>query len=144
MNEQMNKPGTTFWIISVLALIWNLLGVMNFIGQTFMSDEALAALPPEQQELFQSVPSWMTVVFAVAVLTGTLGSLGLLLRKAWAVPLLLVSLIAVILQMGYSLFLTNMVEVMGTPAVVTSTMVIIFAIFLYFYSKKCRDKGWLT
>lgn len=144
MNDHITKPPTSFWIISAVALIWNIMGFINFISQTFMSEESLAALPEEQQTLFESVPMWMTVIFAIAVISGTLGCLGLLLRKAWAIPIFLISLITILIQMLYALILSDMVAVMGTPAVVTSILVIIVAIFLYFYAKKCKEKGWIT
>ena len=144
MNDHPTKLPTTFWITAVLALIWNVLGVINFLGQTFMSDETLAAMPEDQQALFEAVPTWITVVFAIAVITGTLGSLGLLLKKAWAVPLFLVSLLFILVQMLHGLFLTDMTKVMGTPAIVTTFLVILVGIFLYWYSKRCRDRGWIS
>lgn len=144
MNDQTTKLPNSFWVTSVLALIWNALGVMNFVGQTFMSAETLAAMPEEQQALFESVPAWITVVFGIAVITGTLGSIALLLKKAWAVPLFLISLITILIQMLHGLFLTDMTKVMGTPAIVTTFMVIIIAIFLYWYAKKCEKRAWIT
>ena len=144
MNDQNTSVPISFWIISVLALIWNGLGIMNFIGQTFMSEEDLAALPQEQQHLYENVPMWITVIFAIAVTTATLGCIGLLMRKAWAVPLFLVSMITVLVQMLHGLILTDMIQVVGAPALVATILVIAVAIFLYWYSKQCRAKGWLT
>ena len=144
MNDQKMKLPTSFWVISVIGLIWNLMGVMNFFGQTFMSDEAMAALPQEQQTLFQSVPTWMTAVFAIAVLTGTLGCIALLLRKGWAQPLFLISLVAVLVQVSYSLFVVNIGSVLGTMSVVVMLLVLFFAIFFYYYAKQSQNKGWIS
>ena len=144
MNDQNAKVPTSFWVISGIALIWNALGIFNFIGQTFMSEETLRALPEDQQVLFENVPMWLTIIFAIAVITGTLGCIGLLLRKAWAVPLLLISMITALFQMLHGLIMTDMVSVMGTSAIVTTVLVIVVAIFLYWYSKQSKAKGWLS
>lgn len=55
MNDQKMKLPSSFWVISVIGLKWNLTGVMNFFGQTFMSEEAMAALLQEQVEIFGEV-----------------------------------------------------------------------------------------
>lgn len=144
MNDQKMKLPASFWVISVIGLIWNLMGVMNFFGQTFMSDEAMAALPQEQQILLQGVPTWMTVVFAIAVLTGTLGCIALLLKKAWAQPLFLISLVVVVVQVSYNLFVVNIGSVFGTISIVVTLSILVFAIFLYLYAKHSQNKGWIS
>lgn len=144
MNEQNTTIPKSFRIIAVIGLIWNGLGILNFVGQTFMSEETLAAMPEDQQALFENVPMWITILFALAVITGTLGCIGLLMKKSWAVPLFLVSMIAAVVQMLHGLFMTEMVSVMGTPAIITTFLVIIISISLYWYSRQCKAKGWLS
>lgn len=144
MNDQINKLPTSYWIIAVVGLIWNLMGVMNFFGQTFMSDETMASLPEAQQELFQSVPLWMTIVFAIAVFTGTLGCIGLLLKKAWAVPLFLISLVTIVIQMSYSFLITDYADIMGITSVIVMISIFVIAAVLYFYSTQSKKKGWIS
>ena len=144
MNDQNNKLPTSFWVISIVGLLWNVFGIFNFIGQAFMTEEQMNKLPPEQQELFAAVPSWIYIIFAIAVITGTLGCLGLVMKKAWAVPLLLLSLFAVLIQMGYNLFFTNSAEVMGPLATILSVLVILVAVLLYYYARNSKSKGWIS
>ena len=82
-----NKPGIIFWIIAVIALIWNLMGVMAYRAQAYMTDEAKALLPEAEQAMYSDIPAWATAAFAFAVFGGFLGSLALLLRKKWATSL---------------------------------------------------------
>ena len=77
----LRKPSNLFWVISSIALVWNLMGVFNYLDQAFMTDKVLETLPKEQQILYQDVPAWVTAAFAIAVFSGTLGSLLLLLKK---------------------------------------------------------------
>lgn len=138
-----NKPNTGFWIIAVLALIWNIMGVFQYLSSTLMKDEMMELMTEDQLALMDSLPSWYTAAFAIAVFSGLLGCLLLLMRRKWAVPVFLVSLLAVLVQMGYWLLATDAMEVYGTQAVIMPLIVIIVAIFLYFYSKGASQKNWL-
>jgi hypothetical protein len=137
-----NKPSVGFWIIAVIALLWNSLGVIAYLGQVYITDEALNIMTPEQQELLANTPAWITGVFAVGVFGGLLASILLLLRKKWAVPLFLISLLAVLINTCYSFFATNQAEVYGTlQGIVMPLIIALIAIFLYMYSKKTAANG---
>ncbi len=138
------KSNTGFWIIAVIALIWNIMGVLAYLGQVYITDEVLNTMTPEQQELLANTPAWSTGVFAISVFGALLGSLLLLMRRKWATPLFLISLLAVLINMGYSFFATNQVEVYGSvQGIVMPLIIIVIAIFLYLYSKSAAAKGWL-
>jgi len=140
-----NKPNTGFWIIAIIALIWNVMGVLEYLGHVYMTDELLNAMTPEQQEFLANTPAWSTGVFAIAVFGGLLGSLLLIMRKKWATLLFLISLLAVLVNMGYTFFATNHAEVYGTVlGIVMPLVVIVIAIFLYLDSKSSTTKGWLS
>lgn len=40
-----NKPSVVFWIIAVIAFIWNGMGVIAYLAQAYITDEAKALLP---------------------------------------------------------------------------------------------------
>ena len=139
-----NKPTVSYWIIAVIALIWYIMGVMSYLGQVYMTDDMMASMTPEQQELLANTPAWSTGLFAIAVFAGLLGSFLLLMRKKLATMVFLVSLIAVLINMGYSFFATNQTEVFGTiDGIVMPIIVIIIAVFLYIYSKKSGENSWM-
>lgn len=94
-----------FWAISIFALLWYLMDMSAFFMRVFMSDETLLKMPEDQQLHIQNIPLWVNVVFAFEVFGGTLGSVGLLLRKKWALPLFVISLLGVISQTTYIYFL---------------------------------------
>ncbi|REH47560.1 hypothetical protein C7448_106181 [Tenacibaculum gallaicum] len=139
-----NKPTTLFWVIGVAALVWNGLGVMSYIGQAYMTDEVKAALPEAERALYENVPTWVTAAFAIAVFAGLLGSAFLLMRKKLARPMFLLSLIAIIAQMSYNLFMSKAAEVYRPGSIVMPIMVIIIGVLLLMYSKKTIAKGWLS
>lgn len=120
------------------------MGLMAFFGQTFMSEKTLSSYPEEQQALYMNVPTWLSIVYALATVTGTLGCVGLLIKKSWAKLFFFISLIAVLIQMGYNLFMTNAAEVLGPMATVMSIVLIFVSVFLYFYAKWSQEKGWIS
>lgn len=139
-----NKPKAAYWIIAIIALIWNAMGVMAYLGQAYMTDEAKALLPENQRELYENVPAWATAAFAIAVFGGLLGSIAMLLKKKWAISLFLLSLLGILVQMTYNFFLSNNMDVYGPGGYIMPIMVIIIGIFLYMYSKKAKTNGWLS
>ena len=97
MNETAANPVPGwFKTLAIVALIWNLLGVMSFFMQMNMSEEALALLPQAEQELYRNIPVWVTAAYGLAVFAGTLGCLMMMSRKSVAVPLLIASLVFLI------------------------------------------------
>ena len=142
--EQAAKPPVWFWIIVVVMTLWNAAGVAAFVAQVTMTPEALAQLPAEEQALYTGLPVWALAAFAVAVFGGLLGCLGLILRKRWAVPLFVLSLIGVLVQFGHALLQTSAVEVHGTQAVIGPVVIIVAGIFLIWFSLLASKRQWLT
>ncbi len=142
-SESLATAPRRFWIVSGLFLAWNLLGVMAFVMQVTMSDEAMAALPEAQRNLYLTTPTWATAAFAVAVFAGTLGCLLLLTRKSWAVPVLVLSLAGVAVQMLHAFFLSPAIEVLGPSGLVMPILVTVAAIFLIWYARRARARDWI-
>ncbi len=136
MTNSSIKPPVWFWIISVLGLVWNGMGIDQYLGQAYNTDRWQSLMTPEQIELAQNLPSWYTACFALAVFGGALGCVALLLRKKWAYLLFFLSLITVLAQMSYIMFVLKMANAM-TP------IIIIVALFLLYFSKKSIAKGWI-
>lgn len=143
-NNDTIKPPVWFWIVSAIALLWNLMGAMAYLGQVYSTDEMKAAMPAEQLELMENTPAWATAAFAIAVWAGVLGCLGLLLRKKWAKPVLLLSLLGIVVQMSYAFFMTNAVEVYGTvQGVVMPILLVGIGVGLVLLAKSAQNKGWI-
>jgi hypothetical protein len=144
MNEQANiKPATWFMVVSGLALLWNLLGVYAYVDTKTMSAERLAELPGAQRQLMESTPAWANGAFAVAVNFGALGCLALLLKKAWAVPLLMLSLAGVVVQFYNAFLISNSFEVFGPGGMIMPVMVFAIAVYLVVLARSAKTKGWI-
>jgi len=143
-TDSANKPPVLFWVVSVLALLWNLMGVFNYLSTKFNKVEILETMTQEQRALFEGVPAWATAVFAIAVFSGAIASIGLLRRKKWAKPLFVLSLVAAVLQFTNWLFLQNAAEVYGRGVYIMPMLVVVIGLFLIFFSKRGIQKGWLA
>ncbi|OUS23255.1 hypothetical protein A9Q98_15740 [Thalassotalea sp. 42_200_T64] len=133
-----------FTVVAVMTLIWNLMGVMAFISGQIMSAEQIATLSQAERHLHETTPVWATIAFACAVFFGALGCLFLVLKKAVATNLLIVSLAAVIVQMFHAYFMSNSWEVFGPGGAVMPVMVIAIGIYLVMLSKKAVKQGWIN
>jgi len=144
MSDMLNgRPTTNFWIIGGAALVWNLIGIIFYVGQVTMTPEALAKMTEAQQEFFNMTPTWATAAFAIAVNAGALGSLFLLLRKTWAVPLLAISLLAIIVQDIDAFVMRDAFSILGVNALIIPSMVFVIGIALLLYSRAAKARRWL-
>jgi uncharacterized membrane protein len=143
MTNSSNKPTTLFWVIGVIALLWNIMGVFAYLRQAYLTDEAKALLPEAEQAYYNGVPAWVTAAFAIAVFAGLLGCIFLLMKKKFATSLFILSFICVIIQFIYNFFIQDFVELNGSNMAMP-IVVIIIAVFLVWYSKNSEKKGLLT
>ena len=143
MNEEtVSRIHWSFWIINLVALIWNIMGTINFSIQ--MSADSVASYPETHRAIIEGRPVWATAGFALAVFSGTLGCLLLLLRKSAAVYLFIASLIGVIVTMGHTIKVAGS-ESNFSPFEISMMilMPIIVAAFLIWYSKLTKRKAWI-
>jgi hypothetical protein len=139
----LTKPSKSFLIIAILALLWNLMGMMSFIMDVTISEEALASLPDGQRALYETTPIWTEVLYGIAVLFGTVGCVLLLMKKSFAIPIFVISFMAILIQMTYWLAFTNSLEVYGPAGAVMPLLVIFIGAFLIWYSNSAKVKGWI-
>ena len=140
----LRKPSNLFWVISSIALVWNLMGVFNYLDQAFMTDKILETLPKEQQILYQDVPAWVTAAFAIAVFSGTLGSLLLLLKKKIASTFFIISFLGIMGQMSYGLLIDQNFDSYGPMGIALPIIIIAFGGYLIWYSRKANEHRWLS
>lgn len=138
------KPPMWFWIVAVLFLVWNLFGVSNYLMAAMATPESLAAqdYTPEQIEFLLDVPALYLSVFALAVWSGLLAAILLLLRRRLAVPVYLFSLVMVVLSFVFDA-IGGTFAVLGTFYLGIMMFVTIMAVVEYFVSRSFRNRGWL-
>ncbi len=132
----------SFWVIGVVTLIWNLMGVINFFMQ--MNPETLAAMPESHRAVAEARPIGITASFGISVFSGALGCLLLLLRKPAAYYLFILSLVSMIVTMVHAFgFSDSAITFNLFETVLAVWMPLALAAFLIWYSKWIERKGWL-
>lgn len=144
MSESNKKPGILFLIIGIVALVWNLIGVMAYLKQAYMTKEELLAKSVAEQALYADLPAWVTGAFAISVFGGTLASVLLLLRKKLATFVFILSFIGIVAQMSYNFLVSNAAELFGPGDMIISIMVPVIGAFLIWYSRNQEKAGVLT
>ena len=141
MNDKaVTRVHWSFWLISVIALIWNVLGSVNFFMQ--MNPDMLDAYRESERAIIQGRPAWATGAFAIAVIVGAFGGLLLLLRKSAATYMFIASFAGVIVTMVHTVsvdFDFSLVEI-----VVMVVMPFVVAALLVWYSKHAEGRGWIS
>ena len=142
MNEENDSTVSRgFWIIGIVALIWNLMGVMNFFMQ--MNADVVASMPESHRAIVEGRPAWATGGFALAVFGGAVGCILLLLRKSAANYLFIASLIGVIVQGIHSLGIPE-IEFSASDILLIILMPLVVAVFLIWWSKRAESKGLIS
>lgn len=97
------------WLVGILALLWNGYGCYDYLmtkmqGETYLRTAAEsmgwdAAQSDAFVAYYNSMPAWMSAVWAIGVWGGLAGALLLLLRNKLATPVFMVSLLAFVLSL---------------------------------------------
>ena len=126
------------------AIAWNLIGVMQYLMHVSTTPEQLAMMPVAQRDLLMAMPAWADAAFAVAVFGGTIGSVLMLMKKALAVQLFVISMAGVLAQNYYSFFMSNAIEVMGPAAVAVPAVVFTIGALLIWFSLVAKKNAWIS
>jgi len=141
----MNSTPPPKWYMpaAIGALLWNLAGCAAYLMDMTISADDLAAMTEAQQALYATRPTWAVAATAIAVWAGALGSLGLILRKRWATPVLVLSLLGVVVQDLGLFVLTDAGAQAGAAVAVLQGLVFLVAVGLVLLARRARAEGWM-
>ncbi len=133
----------SFWLIGLVALIWNIGGAINYLMQTNL--EFVATLPETHRAIIEGRPAWATAGFAIGVFGGALGCLLLLLRKSIAFYMFIASLLGVIVTMIHTINVaSSKIDFSPVEIFVMILLPIIVAAILIWYTKLVISKSWIS
>ena len=143
MDEQVTRTHAIpawFWVAAGLALLFEAFGCYMYLAQVTADH---ASLPLDQRAMWDATPTWMFAAYAIAVWVGLIGAALLLMRRKFAVPVLLVSLIAVVVQFS-GLFLVPQLRQTVPDTALAAPIAIIVMCYAIFHLARLADKrGWL-
>jgi len=135
---EYSKPGAKFWAVGAFGLIWSVMGCYNYITQT--NPEVLAQFPEAYQMVIKGRPGWVSLSFVIAVFGGALGSALMLMRRAVARPVLLLSLLGVVVTFMQALWVIASAPGAGSIVMGTGMSLVVAAYLVWFTHRKAgRD-----
>ena len=141
MNNASTKTPFHLWIVGIIAVLWNAMGALDYTATHMRLDWYMSQFTAEQLDYFYSFPAWAVATWAIAVWGSLLASFMLLFRKALAVWLFGIAIIAMALTSVYNLVLTDGLELMGEGAIGFTAVIWAIAFFLFFYSRAMAKRG---
>ncbi len=140
-NELNGKPPTSFYIIGVVFLVWNVIGFMFYLQHAMMTPETVpAGVDVTMLAFMEATPVWATAAYAIAVNVGMLASIMLLMRKSIAMPLYVVSLAGALVLDFDSFVLRDVVAIWGNGAFILPSVVIIIGIIEIWYARSVANR----
>ena len=134
------SPPAWYWVLAFAALLFEAAGAWLFANSLTLDP---ATLPLDQRAVFDATPQWMTIAWAVAIGAGLLGAIGLLLRRRFAEPLLLVSLLAVVVQFSGIILVKQLRELTPESHLLVPIVILGIAYGFWQTAKLARRRGWL-
>ena len=133
----------SFWAIGIVALIWNILGALNFLVQ--MDTDMVASFPETARAIIEGRPVWATGGFAIAVFGGALGCLLLLFRKSFAYYVFIASLLGTIVTMIHTIGVASSTVGFALSEIfMMILMPLLVSALLIWYSKQVERRGWIS
>jgi hypothetical protein len=141
MNEHAARTPVHLWIVAVIAVLWNAMGVFDYLATQLRLEFYMSNFTPEQLDYFYGFPTWMVAAWAIAIWASFFGSVGLLLRKAWSVWLFGAAVAGLLISTIYNFVLSDGAAIMGQEAVFFTALIWVIALFLLFYARAMAARG---
>jgi len=131
------------WLIGIVTLLWNAMGAMDYTMTKTKNEAYMSAFSPEQLDYFYSFPAWVVAAWATAVWFSVIGSLLLLFRSRFAVPVFLISFIAMAITALHNFVLDDvkLSDIVGPEAIWFSLIIAIVTVLLVWYASAMRKRG---
>ena len=142
-----NRPPVLFWVISIALLLWGLGGASIYIAyfietpEEFAETAETAANRQAYADYIANIPFWAIAVGVIAAATRLLGAIGLLLRRAWALPLYIISVVFFLAALYRAFFLANVASVMSGPHIAVELVFVALSIFAVWFAHEYKSKG---
>ena len=129
-----------YWAVAGAALLFEGAGAFLFASSLTLDP---ATLPLDQRAIYDATPQWMTIAWAVAIGAGLVGAIGLLLRRRFAEPLLLLSVFAVAAQFAGLFLVKQLRELTPEDHLLVPVIILMLAYAFWQAAKIARVRGWL-
>jgi hypothetical protein len=142
-----SKPSIWFWMMSIVLLVWALGGSSIYIAYFVETPEEFAATAESAANAqaygnyISNIPVWAIAVGVIAAAARLLGAIGLLARRAWALPLYVISLIFFLAALYRAFVLANVASVMSPSHIGVEITFVALSVFAIWFARKNKSIG---
>jgi hypothetical protein len=136
------------WIVGALSLLWSCFGSYDYIMTRMRNTDYIASAMPGSDPnsvlaWIDAFPLYAQIGWGLGVWMGLAGSVLLLMRHRWAVPVYGLSLLGAVLGLGYQIALAPPLPGAGETAMmkVIPYVIILIALGLFLYARAMAQKG---
>lgn len=139
------RPSIWFWVVGVLALLFNSFGAYDYTMTQTVGAEYLSAqgFTPDQIAYWESMPAWRTALWALGVFSGILAAVLFLMRKAFSVLLFGIGPVVFAIDLIAGT-LGGAASVMGASYFIASAVILIFLVLIWLYARRQKQTGVLS
>lgn len=133
---------TSYWVVSVLGMIWNSFGAYDYTMTRLRSVDYLKSAGDPQAILawIDGFPVWAQIGWGLGVWGSLAGSLLMLLRSRHAATAFLISLAGAIVSFAYQ-YANTPAELSSTAGKFMPVVIVAVVLFLWTYSRKSAAQG---
>ena len=146
-DVQAAKAPWHLWVVGVVALLWNCIGPYDYVMTRMRDTDYLGTMMPTVDPnaylaWIDGFPIYAQFGWGLGVWMGLLGSILLLLRHRWAVPVYALSLLGALLGLGYQILAAPPLEgAVGFMFEGMPYVIIVVAAALLYYAQRQRKAG---
>jgi len=129
------KAPIWFWVVAILATLWNGMGVVDYVMTQFRVEAYMASFSEEQLAFFYGFPAWFVAVWATAIFSAFIASIGLLMRKRWAEPLFGLAFFLFVINAVYQYAFIRAYAMMGNAGIIMSVLIGVSLLALLWFSR---------
>jgi hypothetical protein len=132
LKSDLSKIPIWLWSSASLGILWNAFGVYQFIGSFRQTITSLkeTGMTEVQAEMYLGLPTWISVVFAIGVFCGFLGSVALAARRKVATRIFALSLFGYMLLFAGDTYYGVFAAIPSQLAILASVVVIAIALLI--------------
>ncbi len=143
-ETQAARTPRHLWIVGIVALVWNLVGALDYIMTQTRNEAYMGQFTPEQLEFFYGFPAWLVAFWALAVWGGVLATVLLLMRRKLAVPVFVVSLLCMVVTAIHNYGFAGGIDIVGATGFFFSIVIFAVSLGLIIYARRMAGKGVLV
>lgn len=147
LHATRNAPPLLFRVISIVLLLWGVAGVSIYVAYFLETPDEFAATAESAANrdayarYVAEIPLWAIAAGIIAAVARLLGAIGLLLQRAWALPLYVISLVFFMAALYRAFFLANVASVMSGGHIATEVVFLSLSLFAIGFAYRYKVRG---